>query len=92
MRRKNIPDLIDKVTDVADILLKMTRKGSKETALKIKKSQYKLQMLVPKATSGAIGCWPLGFADMLYSSFKEYPYDGQDWSYLVWRKRNCCVW
>ena len=64
----------------------------KETALKIKKSQYKLQMLYPKATSGAIGCWPLGFADMLYSSFKEYPYDGQDWSYLVWRKRNCCVW
>lgn len=53
----------------------------KETALKIKKSQYKLQMLYPKATSGAIGCWPLGFAGMLYSSFKEYPYDGQDWSY-----------
>lgn len=63
----------------------------KQTALKIKKSQYKLQMLYPKASRGAIGCWPLGLSDMAYSSFKEYPWDGQDWSYLVWRKRNCCA-
>lgn len=64
---------------------------NKQTALKIKKSQYKLQMVYPKASSGAIGCWPIGFSDMAYSSFKEYPWDGQDWSYIVWRKRNCCA-
>jgi len=62
----------------------------KSRALRIKKSQYKLQMTYPKATSGPIGCWPLGLSDMLYNSFKEYPYDGQDWGYLIWRKRNCC--
>ena len=63
----------------------------KSRAFKIKKSQYKLQMVNPKATSGNIGCWPLGMSDMLYSSFKEDPYDGQDWGYLIWRKTNCCA-
>jgi len=62
----------------------------KSRALKIKKSQYKLQLVNPKASSGSIGCWPLGLSDMAYSSFKEYPYDGQDWGYLIWRKKNCC--
>lgn len=63
----------------------------KSRAFKIKKSQYKLQMTNPKATSGSVGCWPLGLSDMMYSSFKEYPYDGQDWGYLIWRKKNCCA-
>ena len=63
----------------------------KSRALKIKKSQYKLQMVNPKSTSDEIGCWPLGLTDMMYSRFKEYPYDGQDWGYLIWRKRNCCA-
>ncbi len=62
----------------------------KSTALKIKKSQYKLQMVYPKRTKGAMGCWPLGLSDLLYSAWKEYPNDGQDWGYLVWRKKNCC--
>jgi conjugal transfer pilus assembly protein TraU len=64
----------------------------KSRALKIKKSQYKLQLVNPKSTSGSVGCWPLGLSDMLYSSFKEYPYDGQDFGYLIWRKKNCCLW
>ena len=63
----------------------------KHRAFKIKKKQYKLQMVNPKSTKGSVGCWPLGMSDMLYSSFKEYPYDGQDWGYLVWRKKNCCM-
>ena len=63
----------------------------KQTQLKIKKSQYKLQMVYPSATSGPIGCWPLGMSDMAYSSGKEYPNNGQDWSYVIWRKRNCCA-
>ena len=62
----------------------------KSRALKIKKSQYKLQMVNPSSSSDGIGCWPLGLSDMAYSSFKEYPYDGQDWGYLIWRKKNCC--
>jgi conjugal transfer pilus assembly protein TraU len=47
-------------------------------------------MVNPKSSSDGLGCWPLGLSDMLYSSFKEYPYDGQDWGYLIWRKTNCC--
>ena len=62
----------------------------KHRALKIKKSQYKLQMVNPKSSSDDLGCWPLGLSDLAYSAFKEYPYDGQDWGYLIWRKKNCC--
>ncbi|MDX1924143.1 MAG: conjugal transfer pilus assembly protein TraU [Rickettsiaceae bacterium] len=56
-----------------------------------KKSQYKLQLTNPSSTSGNLGCWPLGLSDILYSSFKEYPGNGQDFGYLIWRKRNCCL-
>lgn len=62
----------------------------KSRAYKIKKSQYKLQMVNPKSSSSDLGCWPIGLSDMLYSKFKEYPYDGQDFGYLIWRKKNCC--
>jgi conjugal transfer pilus assembly protein TraU len=63
----------------------------KETCLKLKKSQYKLQMVYPRASRGPIGCWPLGMSDTMYSPGNEYPWDGQDWSYVIWRKRNCCA-
>ncbi len=63
----------------------------KKISLKLPKSQYKMQMVYPKSTSGKIGCWPLGLSDQLYSSFKEYPYDGEDWGYLIFRKINCCL-
>lgn len=63
----------------------------KETCLTLKKSQYKLQMVYPRASRGSIGCWPLGMSDTIYSPGNEYPWDGQDWSYIIWRKRNCCV-
>ena len=63
----------------------------KSRGLKIKKSQYKFQLVNPKSSSGDIGCFPLGLSDLMYSSFKEYPYDGQDFGYLIWRKKNCCA-
>ncbi len=75
-------------TSDASINGKICRKSK---ALKIKKSQYKLQMTNPKPSSGDMGCWPLGLTDTLYGSFKEYPYDGQDFGYLIWRKKNCCL-
>lgn len=62
----------------------------KSISLRPKKSQYKLQMVYPRPTTD-IGCWPLGLSDIAYSAFREYPYDGQDWSYLVWQKKNCCA-
>lgn len=63
----------------------------KRTSFLIPKSQYKLQMVYPRTSSKGLGCWPIGLSDMLYSSFKEYPNDGSDWGYLIWRKTNCCL-
>lgn len=56
----------------------------------IKKSQYKLQMVYPKYKNDNNACIPLGMTDLLYSMGKEFPYRGQDWGYILWRKRNCC--
>ncbi len=63
----------------------------KSKAFKIKKNQYKLQMLYPTIPSGDFSCFPLGLSDSLYNSGKEYPQDGEDFGYLIWRKKNCCM-
>lgn len=80
-------------TDENTSLMGSGKLCSKNRAMRIKKSQYKLQLTNPRSTAGKrdIGCWPLGLSDMMYSSFQEYPNDGQDWGYLVWRKINCCA-
>lgn len=58
----------------------------------IRKSQYKLQMTYPvPATNKALGCHPLGRSDVLLSAGREFPVKGEDFGYLVWRKRNCCI-
>jgi conjugal transfer pilus assembly protein TraU len=57
----------------------------------IKKSQYKTQMLFPKPqTSGDHACSPLGRSSALWGAGHAYPTDGEDFAYLLWRKRNCC--
>ena len=65
----------------------------KSRAMKIKKSQYKMQLTNPRPTTGKgdIGCWPIGLTDSLYSSGREYPYTGEDFGYLIFRKVNCCA-
>ena len=56
----------------------------------IRKTQYKTQMVYPiPSTSG--GCHPLGRSEVLWGTGKEYPYQGEDFGYLIWRKRNCCL-
>ncbi len=62
----------------------------KNYAPKIVKSQYKLQMVYPKSSSGDFACVPLGMTDLFYGAFKEFPNDGQDFGYLLWQKKNCC--
>jgi conjugal transfer pilus assembly protein TraU len=65
---------------------------SNQFAPKIIKSQYRLQMTYPiSATSGSLSCNALGMSDTLYNSGKEFPYKGEDFGYLVWRKKNCCL-
>ncbi|MBM3610919.1 MAG: conjugal transfer protein [Alphaproteobacteria bacterium] len=54
----------------------------------IKKSQYKYQMTYPVSEKF---CHPFGRMETLLATGKEFPYKGEDYGYLVWRKINCCV-
>lgn len=57
------------------------------------KRGYKTQMLYPIANTTKIDgkcCQPLGRTTVLWGSGKEYPVKGEDFSYLVFRKKNCC--
>lgn len=56
----------------------------------IRKTQYKTQMTYPVAST-VNGCHPLGRSDMLWSAGRSYPHKGEDFGYLIWRKRNCCL-
>lgn len=56
------------------------------------KSQYRLQITRPiPATGGRYACGPLGYSTQYIDSFKEIPYKGESFGWLVWRKRNCCA-
>ncbi len=57
----------------------------------IKKTQYKTQMLFPIPSTGSKQCYPLGRSEVLWGSGKEFPYTGEDFGYLIWRKRSCCL-
>ena len=58
----------------------------------IKKTQYKVQMVYPTPdTSGKNACIPFGRTTIVSGSGKEFPYQGEDYGYLVWRKRQCCI-
>jgi conjugal transfer pilus assembly protein TraU len=61
-------------------------------APKIIKSQYRLQMTYPiSAAKGPLACNAIGMSDALYNVGKEFPYKGEDFGYLIWRKKNCCL-
>ena len=58
----------------------------------IKKSQYRTQLTIPVATTDPDqGCNQFGKSSMFWESYKEIPVEGEDFNYLLWRKRNCCV-
>ncbi len=58
----------------------------------IKKTQYKTQMTYPRpSTRGPMACNPLGRTEVIWGMGREFPYKGEDFGYLIWRKRNCCV-
>lgn len=52
-----------------------------------KKSQYRLQLAYPVASR----CQPYGRSTLLWESGKEYPVKGEDFAYVVWRRRDCCM-
>ncbi|MBW8308822.1 MAG: TraU family protein, partial [Candidatus Paracaedibacteraceae bacterium] len=57
----------------------------------IQKSQYKTQIVYPIPSTASRQCHPLGRSEQLWASGKEFPYQGEDFAYLIWRKRSCCL-
>jgi conjugal transfer pilus assembly protein TraU len=58
----------------------------------IRKSQYRLQLLYPIPNTQAPLCCPsLGSNTLLWGAGKSYPVYGEDFSFLVWRQRDCCA-
>jgi conjugal transfer pilus assembly protein TraU len=54
---------------------------------------YKYSMLYPVPQGkGADGrcCQPLGRSTHLWGAGKEFPLQGEDFAYMLYRKRNCC--
>jgi conjugal transfer pilus assembly protein TraU len=48
-------------------------------------------MVHPVPTSQPHGCHPFGRSTAIWGAAHEYPVQGEDFGYLVWRKRNCCA-
>lgn len=63
-----------------------------EAAPVIPKSQYRMQITRPRAkTSGRYGCAPIGSSTQYVDAGREFPYKGESFGWLMWRKRNCCA-
>lgn len=54
------------------------------------KRAYKSHMTYPIPYTS--GCQPFGRTTAIWGSGREYPYLGEDFGYLIFRKRNCCVY
>ncbi|MDE2441283.1 MAG: TraU family protein [Betaproteobacteria bacterium] len=58
----------------------------------MRKQQYRFQATIPSPmVKGRWACPPIGASDMKPGSGNAIPGIGEDFGYLVWRKRNCCV-
>ena len=58
------------------------------------KTKYKSQMVYPipnTAKENGRCCQPFGRTTITTGSGKEYPVKGEDFSYQIFRKRNCCA-
>ena len=54
----------------------------------IKKSQYRYQLINPDSSKT---CYPLGSSTTKFEAGKEIPITREDFGYLIWQKRNCCI-
>ena len=57
------------------------------------KTGYKYHMLYPVPQTKKIAgkcCQPLGRSTILWGAGREFPFEGEDFAYQVFRKRNCC--
>src|SRR3989338_3130947 len=56
----------------------------------MKKTQYKTQMVFPTPMTNN-GCHPFGRTATFWGAGVEVPVTSEDFCYLIWRKRNCCL-
>lgn len=57
------------------------------------KTNYKMQMVYPIPNTKKIDgrcCQPFGRTTVIWGAGKEYPYKGEDFSFQIFRKRDCC--
>ncbi len=59
-------------------------------ALIVKKSQYRMQLMRPVRQT-KLPALPFGRTTTLVDAGKEFPVAGEDFVWLVWRKRECCA-
>jgi conjugal transfer pilus assembly protein TraU len=58
----------------------------------IRKSQYRLQLIAPVPnTTAPVCCPPIGQSSLVWGSGKAFPVQGEDFTFLVFRKRDCCA-
>lgn len=60
----------------------------------MKKDQYKYTMLYPVPQTAKINgkcCQPYGRTTAVWGAGRQYPYKGEDFSYEIFRKKNCCL-
>lgn len=55
----------------------------------MKKSQYRLQMTYPIPETNS--CKKIGETETIWQAGREFPVNGEDFGYLIWCKRNCCL-
>ena len=58
------------------------------------KTAYKTQLTYPVPSTGKEGgkcCQPFGRTTVTWGAGKEYPVRGEDFAFMLFRKRNCCV-
>jgi len=55
----------------------------------VRKGQYKTQMLYPRPLTN--DAQPLGRLSQPWGAGREYPVRGEDWGYLIFRRRLCCA-
>lgn len=61
------------------------------------KGQYKTQLMHPIPQTAGAGplhpfcCQPLGRTTSLWGMGKSFPVAGEDFVYMIWRRRNCCA-
>jgi conjugal transfer pilus assembly protein TraU len=57
------------------------------------KTAYKYNMLYPIPQTKKIAgkcCQPFGRTTILWGAGREFPFEGEDFAYQIFRKRNCC--